>query len=105
MRILLIVTASASIGCASPAGIPVSAAQSGEAWPFTIASGTLRCSAERYKSPRLLVTLDTGDGIEYGLNGTARQFGFPDGMKILKHGKTGADLQPFITRGLMLCAQ
>jgi hypothetical protein len=77
----------------------------GDRWPFTVPAGTLRCVRESLRSDRLFVTLDTGNGIEYGLNGSAREFGFPDGLRILKPGKTGADIQPFITRGLALCGK
>jgi hypothetical protein len=49
------------------------------------------------------VTLDTGNGIQYGLNGSAKTFGFPDSASILKPGIVGNDLQPFIERGLTLC--
>jgi hypothetical protein len=39
----------------------------------------------------------------YGVNGSARAFGYPDHASILKAGKTGADVQPLIDRGLSLC--
>jgi len=81
----------------------VSAEEFGELWPFTVASGTLRCERESQRSQRLFVTLDTGNGIYWGLNGSARSFGYPDGFEILKPGKVGSDLQPFISRGLALC--
>jgi len=53
--------------------------------------------------PRQLVTLDTGNGIQYGINGSARSFGFPDVKAIQKPGTAGIHLQPFIDRGLTLC--
>lgn len=91
--------------CGRESGIPVSAAEYGDAWPFNVNAGTLRCISESQRSPRLFVTLDTGDGIEYGLNGAARAFGFPDGLTMLKPGRIPADVAPFIERGLTLCAR
>lgn len=93
------------VGCSSPPGITVSRSEYGDTWPFTIERGTLRCTDSHQSVNRPLVTLDSGDGIEYGLNGAARGFGFPDGMKMLKAGMTGADVQPFIDRGLTLCTK
>jgi hypothetical protein len=91
------------IGACDTQNIHVTSAEYGEAWPFTVAAGTLRCDREGRLSGRLLVTLDTGDGIMYGLNGSAQSFGYPSYRSILKPGKTGADVQPFIQRGLTLC--
>jgi hypothetical protein len=88
--------------CGRP-GIRVTSAEYGEAWPFTVQSGTLNCERESRRSNRLFVTLDTGDGIMYGLNGAAQSFGYPAHRSILKPGKTGADVQPFIKLGLTLC--
>lgn len=97
---LLIVLVSA-VACASPDdGIRITATEYGPRWPFTLESGTLRCQKDR---TRQYVTFDDGQGVQYGLNGAARGLGFPDGLTILKPGKTGADLQPFIDRGLTLC--
>lgn len=84
-------------------GTKVTSAEYGDRWPFTIDEGTLRCDAESRRSRRLFVTLDDGTGIMYALNGSARSFGYPDHKSILKPGKTGADLRPFIERGLTLC--
>lgn len=81
-------------------GDRVTQVEYGQAWPFTVTAGTLRCVTD---GARKYVTLDTGDGIEYGLNGSARAFGFPDSRSIYRDGKTGADLQPLIDRGLRLC--
>lgn len=97
---VLIVLLASSGGCGSD-GIPVSSTEYGERWPFTVASGTLRCDRD---GPRQYVTLDTGKGIYYALNGSAKSFGYPDSADILKSGKTGADLQPLIQRGLTACA-
>jgi hypothetical protein len=88
-----------SIACGGRPGIPVAESDSTD-WPFTVTAGTLRCEVN---GPRKMVTLDTGTGIYYGLNGAARGFGYPDGLKILKPDKTGADVQPYITKGLTLC--
>jgi hypothetical protein len=82
----------------------ISAAEYGPSWPFTVADGTLACTHESRRSARMFVTFDSGNRIEYGLNGSARDFGFPDpSNSIMKPDKTGADLQPFIARGLRLC--
>lgn len=80
--------------------IRVTRAEFGDAWPFTVPEGALRCQTDRQ---RKYVTLDTGDGIWYGLNGSAKDFGFPDSASILKPGIVGNNLQPFIARGLTLC--
>lgn len=83
-----------------PSGIHISSAEYGPVWPFTVTEGTLRCDAD---GPRKYVTLDTGKGIYYALNGSAKAFGYPDAVSIQKPGTTGVDLQPFIQRGLTLC--
>jgi hypothetical protein len=94
-----------SLACAAP-GISVSEADVGaSAWPFTVSAGTLRCTLDSYQTRRPLVTLDTGDGIHYGLNGAAISAGFPTHRAILKPGKAGVDVQPFIDRGHTLCPQ
>lgn len=72
-------------------------------WPFTISKGTVECQHESRRSARVFVTLDTGSGIAYGLNGSAKDFGFPDSKAIMKPDATGADLQPFIKMGLAMC--
>ena len=96
--VLLALTA--VVGC-GPDGVPVDSTQYAERWPFTVASGTLRCDRD---GPRQYVTLDTGKGIYYALNGSAGSFGYPDSKERLKPGKTGADLQPFIDLGLTACS-
>lgn len=82
---------------------PVTRADFGDRWPFTIDGGTLVCARESARSGRLLVTLDNGRGISFGLNGSAREFGFPDSASILRPGLTRAAAQPLIDRGLTLC--
>lgn len=72
-------------------------------WPFTIDKGTVECQRESLRSARVFITLDTGNGIAYGLNGSAKDFGFPDSRAIMKPGTTGVDLQPFIKMGLAIC--
>jgi hypothetical protein len=102
----IIVAAVSFIACGGAApGIRVTSAEYGDAWPFTIPEGTIECQRESARSGRLLVTLNDGKGIMYGLNGSAKTFGFPDGGEILKPGKVGVDVQPFIERGLTLCGQ
>lgn len=73
------------------------------AWPFTFSQGTITCQPESRRSARRFVTIDVGGGIEYGLNGSAIGFGFPDGRRMLKPDKTPADIQPLIDIGLALC--
>lgn len=101
-RILIggIVMAGSLIACSDNSGIRVTRAGFGASWPFTVDAGTLRCDTD---GPRKHVTLDTGNGIQYGLNGSAKTFGFPDSASISKPGIVGNDLQPFIERGLTLC--
>ena len=73
----------------------------GDEWPFTVATGTLVCSTA---SGRPLVTFDTGDGIEYALNGAAIDFGFPElDATILTDYPSKVGVLPLIERGLQLC--
>lgn len=97
--VAIVLLAGASVACGRE-GVPINRSDLGDAWPLTIEGGTLRCETD---GPRQLVTLDTGDGIEYGINGSARQFGFPDVKAVLRPGKVLADLQPLIQKGLPLC--
>src|SRR5688572_27475748 len=60
------------LACGSAQGMAVNRQQYGARWPFTMDAGTLECQRESQRSDRLLVTLDTGNGISYGLNGAAR---------------------------------
>lgn len=91
-----------STACSGPSGVDVQRAAYGEAWPFTIDGGTIQCEHESARSQRLLVTLEN-NGIAYGLNGSAIDFGFPHHKSILKPDKTGADVQRFIDIGLASC--
>lgn len=84
----------------SPAGEAVSAATFGPNWPLTIGGGTLRCAKD---GPRKIALLETGDGIDYALNGAAKSAKFPPADSVLKSGLTPADLQPLIDRALALC--
>lgn len=93
----------AAAACSSQTNSPgyVSMAEYGERWPFTVPDGTLYCYND---GPRKHVVLNTGNGIQYGLNGAARGAGkFPDSKDIMKPDKFGVHLQPFIDRGLTLC--
>jgi hypothetical protein len=90
-------------GTAPRPGLAVSRADYGDRWPFTVERGTLRCTPESPRSDRRFVTLETDKRIEFGLNGAAIGFGFPDVREALQPGKTGADVQPFIALGLPLC--
>lgn len=94
----------AALAC-SDGSISVTADEYGDAWPFAVNSGRIRCTkyAPDTNTRRPYVLFVAGD-VEYGINGAAKGVGgFPDGLTILKPGKTGADLQPFIDRGLTLC--
>jgi Protein of unknown function (DUF2511) len=100
---VILVTAIELAACGGAPGLPVARADYGDRWPFTIERGTVRCTRDSPQSSRLLVTLDTGTGIQFGLNGAAIAFGFPDVADALQPGKTGADVQPFIDLGVPLC--
>jgi hypothetical protein len=53
---------------------------------------------------RLLVTINFGDGIEYALNGQARDFGFPElDTTVMPDWPDASSLGPIIDRGLELC--
>ena len=91
-----------STACGSD-GVRVTAAEYGDKWPFKATEGTVRCEMP-YTRP--LVSFDPGDGVRYGLNGAARGAGnMPDGMSLVKPGKVGVDVQPFIDIGLRLCGE
>jgi hypothetical protein len=82
----------------------ITAAEFGDAWPFTVPAGTLTCTPSGKADGRLLVTFGTGDGIEYGINGSARDFGFPDPDEtIVTDYPDLSGLDPIIERGLRLC--
>jgi hypothetical protein len=71
-------------------------------WPFTVDSGTLRCRNS------ILVTFESPDGTEYGLNGSARNVGYPGAEPIwaadpaLGNGLK-VDIGPMIAEGNALC--
>lgn len=79
----------------------VSRATYGDDWPFSVPSGTLACYPSGNNE---LVTFNTGDGIEYALNGQARDFGFPDlDATILPSWPDASMLGDLIAQGLALC--
>lgn len=80
----------------------VSSAMLRDKWPFRVGSGRLVCDVDY---GRQLVRLDVGNGIQYGLNGAARQAGFPDALAELLPGRTPADLSGLIEQGLRLCEE
>lgn len=108
MRVVAVVTVFAActslVGCGST-GIPVSAAEYGDRWPFTIPSGTLECQMSRsaQNGGRPLVLLSDGKGISYGINGAAKSFGFTPADEILRAAKNRGDTSDFVERGLALC--
>jgi hypothetical protein len=82
----------------------ITKAEYGDEWPFTVATGTLVCNPSGNNDGRLLVTFDTGDGIQYALNGQAKDFGFPElDATILKDYPTLVGVLPLIERALKLC--
>lgn len=97
LAILIAAIVALSAGCANPAR--VSATEFGDRWPLTVTSGILRCDRNR---DAIYVTIDTGKGIYYGLNGSARGF-YPDSRELWKPGIRPMDLQPLIDRGFALC--
>jgi len=93
----------------APTATPVAAGyitadEYGDDWPFTVAAGTLACYPSGAGDGRLLVTFNTGDGVEYGINGSARSFGFPDPDETLVTDYPDlSGLGVIIERGLTLC--
>lgn len=88
---------------AAPEGY-VSRATYGDDWPFAVPSGTLACYPSGKNDGRLLVTFNTGDGIEYALNGQARSFGFPElDETVLPSWPDASMLGDLIEQGLALC--
>ena len=75
----------------------------GDDWPFTVDSGTLSCWDDPL-SDRIEVTFDTGDGIEYALNGSAKDAGPPElDETVLTDYPDAIKTLPLIDRGLDLC--
>jgi hypothetical protein len=99
-RSLIFVAAALSACRGNPSSISVARSEYGEAWPFTIESGTLECQKNGLQE---IVTLKTATGVTYALNGSAKSAGFPDSASILKPGKEGGDVVRFISKGLKLC--
>lgn len=90
----------ASGAAATPEGL-VTAADFGSAWPFSVASGTLRCHGDQ------LTFSDDRDDIEWALNGTAEANGWPelDDTIWLDDPSTGhkKSVAPLTSRALALC--
>ncbi|HYI67572.1 MAG TPA: hypothetical protein VEW95_11650 [Candidatus Limnocylindrales bacterium] len=121
MRTLIasVVTALLLVGCsagAAPADAPaetptpdpgyITRQEYGDAWPFSVPAGTLACydGAAAGGGGRILVTFSAGDGIEYGLNGSALDFGFPElDQTILPDYPNKTGVLDLIERGLALC--
>lgn len=85
--------------------VPANATQEeyGDAWPFTVASGTLACDEPQ------LVTF-TADGTTYALNGAAAGAAAargwqPDWTAIVRRDSSGdgVSIAPLIEKGLTLC--
>ena len=58
----------------------------------------------RPASGRISVTFDTGDGIEYALNGSAKDEGLPElDETVLTDYPNAVNTLPLIDRGLELC--
>jgi hypothetical protein len=76
-------------------------------WPFSVPAGKLDCydGAAAGGGGRILVTFYVEDrGIEYGLNGSALDFGFPDlDATILPDYPDKTGILDLIERGLALC--
>ena len=94
---------SATTGAASnQRSVKVTQAEFGDAWPFTVAEGTVRCVGASS------VVFDTG-GRTYAVNGTAKaQTEFPDFDSIWAADPKGIpgtkkSIGPIITKGLSLC--
>jgi Protein of unknown function (DUF2511) len=82
----------------------ITRAEYGADWPFVVPAGTLSCQPSGANDGRLLVTFDVGDGIEYALNGQAKDFGFPELDESVLSPEAGpVDTLPLIDRGLDLC--
>lgn len=82
-------------------------AEYGADWPFTVPAGKLACydGAAAGGDGRILVTFWVEDrGIEYALNGSALDFGFPDlDTTILPDYPNKVGILDLIERGLTLC--
>jgi hypothetical protein len=96
---------------ASPSATPgpgyITREEYGRDWPFSVPAGTLACydGAAAGGGGRINVTFTPrGSGIEYGLNGSARDFGFPDlDRGIMPAWPNTTGLLDLIQRGLDLC--
>ncbi len=118
MRYLVIAIALALVGCGGPRATPaptttpvptvaagyVTKAELGADWPFSVDAGTLACYVDVRDPRRMMVTFTTGNGIEYGINGSARAFGYPDADDgMIPTWPDASMLGPVIARGLELC--
>jgi hypothetical protein len=79
----------------------------GADWPFSVPGGKLACydGASAGGGGRILVTFYVEDrGIEYGLNGSALDFGFPElDETILPDYPDKTGILDLIQRGMALC--
>lgn len=81
---------------------PLTRADLGDAWPFTVEAGTLRCEGGSS-------VVFVADGKSYAINGTARsQTDYPDVDRIWADDPRPGygpkkDIGPIIDRGLKLC--
>lgn len=101
---LLVAACGGSAGATAPSRPlepgAITRADLGAAWPFAVDAGELRCNE---LAGRPLVTFAV-DGIEYALNGAARDAGFPElDTTVLPSWPDVSGLGPLIERGLELC--
>lgn len=83
----------------------ITRAEYGAQWPFTVPAGTLHCYDDPLNA-RLYVTFShEGEaGVEYALNGSARDFGFPElDASILVDYPDRSKTLSLIETGLALC--
>ena len=80
----------------------ITRAQFGDAWPFTVDEGVLRCEGEGGVG----AVIFEAEGTEYGVNGVAKSQGYADVEPIWADDPSiGAkkNIGPIIDRGLELC--
>ena len=111
LAVVLLIAACSGTPEAEPTDPPdrgyITRAGYGADWPFSVQAGELSCydGAAAGGEGRILVTFYVEDrGIEYGLNGSALDFGFPDlDDTILPDYPDKSGLFDLIERGMALC--
>ena len=117
MRLAYLLVGIVAAGCASAAPTPtvgpiptsdpgyVTKAEYGDGWPFTVPAGSLHCYDDPLNGRKYVTFSHPGeDGVEYAVNGSARDLGYPElDKQMMPALPNRVGLTPLIERGLELC--